>query len=304
MTARRSSATERGRSVFPLLRPAAILLALASVAATATGCASRNANSQAASAMLLPGNQATGPSSKPPPPPSSPPPTKPPPPPKPPSGTRLGPPPTTTTITGSWTDDQAAVAAMGHDVFTQVPLLRGSPTENPASPLPQLEIVTMPMWLWVDPATDLAHVPNGATTHTVIVRTVADTAHWTLDSAGSPLVNCGVGPTPPPNRGPGMPYLLGLDPFNTTNPVPQACIYTNLPTPYYSTSAGVTVAGVHQFTAAVTWHVEYKIIDDGTGGIITDWTPANPPIAGNAPSTANNPLTFRVGEIQALVTGP
>ena len=189
---------------------------------------------------------------------------------------------------------------MGADVITKPPPLRGSPSENPASPAPQLEIITMPMWLWVDPVVEQTAVT--ATSHTVVVRTVADTEAWLLD--GTAQFTCAAAAAPAtPGRGPGTPYITDYDPLNAGNAVPQACIHKVQPTPFYSTSSGTQVAGVHRFTATVTWHVEYEVLDS-TGGTVSAWAPVAPPITATIPAAPANSIAFRVGEIQALAVGP
>jgi hypothetical protein len=312
MTARRSSATERRGIAVSWRRPTAILLAFStatSVAAGVAGCASRQSSTGQLVGKTLPGNQDTAAAQQQ----LAAPPTTPPgqstpyghlSPPGNPKNNGHAVPPTTITSSPStaWADDPAAVLAMGNDIITKPPPLRGSPSQNPASPKPQLEIITMPMWLWVDPVIEQTTVT--ATGHTVLVRTVVDSAVWFLDTNKTPLLNCAQGAATTPSRGPGTPYITDYDPTNAGNVVPQACIYQVGPTPYYSTSAGTQVAGVHNFTATVTWHVEYEYLDTATGTVNTPWTAAVPAIAGTVAAAPANALTFRVGEIQALAIGP
>lgn len=178
----------------------------------------------------------------------------------------------------------------------------------------------MPMWLWVDSPgsmqTVVANDPNTGPGPTFVTDTVViDEVQWFLDGSTTPWATCGsqTQPTAPavttpnsPNFGPGAAYDPAMDPANGGDQQPLACVRPGFATPYYqpSTAAGVptTVDGVHTLRAAVYWHVDYLLTDPF--GYTDNNGYGNAQAMNVVPVLSANTLTFRVGEIQALVTQP
>lgn len=295
MTARRSSATERRGLAVPPRRPTALLLAVAAVATLASGCASRNASTESRSATLLPGNQDTAA--------------------RPLSDERAMPAvpkaghalvaaapattppatPPTPTSNPAWVLDTDAVAGMSTYLLGLPPQFKFTPEANPASPARvPLEIINMPMWLWVDTPSEQTTVT--ATNDVVVDWIVIDKVTWSIPGTSIPQLDCGNAGVA--NQGPGMPFTPPMDPANTAPARSEPCLMT-FASPYYTTDAGGAPAdGVYQLTGAVTWHVAWQITTP-TGAVTNGTT------SGGVPSSQPGAqVAFRVGEIQALATSP
>jgi hypothetical protein len=190
----------------------------------------------------------------------------------------------------------------------------GSPTSRPP-----LEVITMPMWLWVDNPGEMQTVvtdpAEGGPTE-VSDTVVIDEVQWYLDGSATAWQTCGdrtqpIFPTPttpdPADSGPGVPYGTDMDPSNGGDAQPLACVLPHgFATPFYqpTTVSGspATVDGVHSLTAQVYWHVIYKLTQPQYGYVLPNGF--GQAQAMNVTPLASNRLTFRVGEIQALVTKP
>ena len=102
-----------------------------------------------------------------------------------------------------------------------------------------------------------------------------------------------------------MPYSTDMDPANSGDDQPLACVNQGFQTPYYqpSTVSGspTTVDGVHTLQAQVYWHVDYLYYDTSGYPVLGGYGQAQ---GMNTTPAKSNTLTFRVGEIQALVTKP
>jgi hypothetical protein len=176
----------------------------------------------------------------------------------------------------------------------------------------------MPMWLWIDtPGPMVAEIANDPVNgHTWVTDTVVvDQVQWYLDGSTTPWMTCGsttqpIAPTPttpnPPSRGPGVAYDPAMDPTNAGDRQPLACLNKGFATPYYQPStvsgAPTTVDGVHTLRAAIQWHVEYLLTEPGGYTVAGGYGQAQ--AMNVVPVLSANTLTFRVGEIQALVTQP
>ncbi len=303
MTARRSSATERRGIAVSWRRPTAMLLALSAattVAAGAAGCASRQSSTGQLVGKTLPGNQDTAAAQR-----------------------QLAAPPTTPpgqstpyghssspgnpynpghapatpipSTSGPWSNDPDAAQGMATLLTQAGPVMGMTPEQNPApAPKAALEIIGMPMWLWIEAPALQTTVAN----HTVTDQVVIDKVVWQMD--GAALQTCGnPGGSPAPGLGPGIPYDTTLNPTDAAAN-PQACMYT-FTAPYYTTVNGVTAEATRTLTAVADWHVEYTVKDNGTG-VVTGpaLVPGTTALAVPAPGNR----TVRVGEIQALVIGP
>jgi hypothetical protein len=322
MTARRSSSTQRRHRGIPGKTTALSLCLLGSTIAVG-GCASRPLGPAADAALTLPGNQDTAAVL------AAPRPAAPAGAPRAAVAPTLIQPFTTAPTTfpappGTYTTDMQAYTAMSADLLTKTPPLAASPTVNPVDPTPRLEIVGMPMWLWVNSIYETARVPNpGNPDDIVTVRTVVDSVVWNSDLGGGTTLTCANSTPLVPGRGPGVVYQSSMDPTDTAA-VPLACV-TQAPTsPQYATGtnlagAPTTSAAVHYYTATVMWHTQYNITPADLPPVpraalakgparqalalaIGIWNDIGGPTP--APGTAQAPLAYRVGEIQALVTGP
>jgi len=216
-------------------------------------------------------------------------------------------PPTCKTIpapTPAYVDDNDAAAKMAADAQAGGLALKISPPQT-AAPKPALEIITMPMWLWAEVAIPCETTVLGA--DTITDQVVIDSVTWAQTGAITASVLCAPANNAV-NRGVGIPYDTAYG--NPAAPVivygptdPRPCIVTSPQQPLYSTStdAGgkkVITAGVVTLTATVAWHVDFTVTTAAG-------TTAPAPVPGSA-ATINNVAgpSYRVGEIQALVTQP
>lgn len=227
--------------------------------------------------------------------------------------------PTTVTASATYTTLSGAEQGMALTLIAQSPVVDMTPqnSEGLATSRPPLEVITMPMWLWVDsPAAMATVVQDPALGATLVVdRIVVDQVQWYLDGSTTPWQTCGdttqpAAPSPttpdPPNAGPGAAYSSSMDPANSGDPVQLACVHPGFTAPYYQPTTvngqPSTADGVHTLHATVQWHVDFWLYDPTTG--------YPEPIGGRGQAhtivTAplSNTLSFRVGEIQALVTKP
>jgi hypothetical protein len=231
------------------------------------------------------------------------------------------PPPTTITLPpGSYTTITAAEHGMAGTLTAAPPVADMTPQNSEGLPTsrPPLEVITLPMWLWVDAPAAMATVVNDATYGgpvLVVDKVIVDQVQWHLDGSSAPWQTCGdttqpTAPSPttpdPANAGPGAAFSTPMDPANSGDPVQLACVHSGFSAPYYQTTSvngqTSTIDGVHTLVAAVQWHVDFWLYDATTGypeviggrGQVLPLTLAKP----------SNALSFRVGEIQALVTKP
>jgi hypothetical protein len=294
ITARRDSATERRGVEHASRRPTAILVAVTVISAGAlAGCASKTTDTSLVG-KPLPSNQDTeaalaairaaggkAPQER--------------------AARAAAVSPSTTIIpSGTYTTDQLAEDGMQADLTAKMglaPTLAISPPQPSGSTRAPLEIIDMPMWLWVDtPPVEQTVVVGDTITESVVI----DSAVWTLDGAPAPWTTCAAASTAP--NGAGVSYDPAYDPANAGNAVPQACIMTNA-SPFYTTTmvsgAPAPADGVHQLAAGVVWHVAYSITGTNPAALT-----AIPNSGSQGAAVAGTTLTFRVGEIQALAIGP
>jgi hypothetical protein len=205
---------------------------------------------------------------------------------------KAAPTPTPSTTDPGWTSDQLAETGLEAILLGQPPQFKFTPEANPAAAgRPPLEIITMPMWLWVDtPALKTQVVPGN---HVIVAQIVIDKVLWNIPNA--PTLACD---GTAPNHGAGTPYDSALDPANLAPALPQPCI-TSFTAPYYSSALGTAspTDGVYNLNGAVTWHVAWTAASAAGVPIANG---ATPPV----PSALGVPVQFRVGEIQALATAP
>ena len=301
MTARRSSATER-RGVGGITpRPAVLSAAVLAVALAGSGCASRNANT---AGMAAPFNQDTGAPAKDGGLPHTPPADRR-------QAAHLAVLPTitalpsaTSTLPDATTDPVPTETDLGNTIVAELldnRLTIGlTPEENPAAPNPVLEVVGMPMWLWVNglpPALKVTRTTGGVTS-TITVWAAMDRVTWSTGSAPGPSVTCGNGTTSPSTgKGYGIPYDIAFDPAGTDAAARNACV-TSFSAPYYAGGGGPLTAGVYDLTGTVEYHIAFTLTDAGG-------TTAPAPVADIVAGTVTTqPARIRVGEIQALATSP